>query len=247
MNKEKNDFIANTSINHSLNHDSNGTEQYYRDSIKQAIIKPFIHNTSILQTPRSGIDYSMNGESGKPFEGVQQLFLQQIRKNKHYQSPYFLSITDSEKYGFPLKPDEEGYILSYVNKQNQKIEYDFFYNGDQFTTLNSSINTSLLNKPEIPYLINKKAIPTPVEYKPQNALFNETFKWNIQNYFNSIYFGIEFTPPEYADAEKKKIIFNAFHEQSTFFRDVKTIHKDIERYLMQSNKQKRERNHARGR
>jgi hypothetical protein len=232
----KQEYIVNNIINLSLNPLTKDVANYhYRNIIKNTIIKPFLYDTSILQIPRQGIDYSLGGESRKPFEGIQQLYLQQIRNDKNYTSPYFFSIADINKYGLSLKPNETGYILSYVNKQNQKIEYDFFYNGDQFTILNKETCFDKYNTLKTPYVTDISVLPEPMEYTPNTILFNEKFKWNIQNYFNSIYYGIPSKPSKYTNNEKQKIIFNAYYENSTFFKDIKTVHKNVEQHLRQTN------------
>jgi hypothetical protein len=234
----KQDFIINNIIN--LSHNplkKTAAGHHYRNIVKNTIIKPFLQDRSILQTPRQGIAYAVNGDSEKPFEGVQQLYLQQIRKDKNYTSPYFYSMANIEQYGLSLKPHEEGYIVSYVNKQTQKIEYGFFYNGNQCTNVPTERYKD--NTLETPYIADIRRVPEPMAYTIKNILLNEKFKWNIHNYFNSIYYGIPFTPPTYTPDEKQTILFNAYHEHSTLFKDIKTIHKDIERYLRQANTRKR--------
>jgi len=68
----------------------------YGYTVKSAILGALANGTSVLQQDREGIDYSMNYVSKTVYEGVNQLYLQQMRKDHNWESPNFITHTQAQ-------------------------------------------------------------------------------------------------------------------------------------------------------
>lgn len=218
------------------------------NEIKTTIINGLITGNSVLLKSRNsidGIDYSYNTATKKPFEDIQQLYMQQIRKNKSFKSPYFMPSSDVIKNGFTIKEKSLASITSHINKSNSQIEFSYFYNGDQLEKNNKTLDMaqSLVNSQlEVPYVKrqdnqNIVFLPPVKSYDAKSFLLIENFKVHMSNYFKSIYTDDIYIPPVYSTEEINAI--TSYINNSMFFKDVKESHDAIKNSLLTPVKQKR--------
>lgn len=71
--------------------------------------------TSVLQGDGRGVRYSANMATGTVYAGVNQLLLQQARKDNKWENPYFINFDDASSRGFFVKPGEHGQSISWWN------------------------------------------------------------------------------------------------------------------------------------
>jgi len=206
------------------------------NDIKQTIIKSLLNGNSVLLKPRNGgINYSINSNTNKPFENIQQLYFQQIREDNHYKSPYFMPSSDVRKNGFTIKNKSLSTVYSNINKLTNKIEFEHFYNADQLISNNKTLDVAnmIINTPlEIPFLYNKDIpiLPTINTYTPNSASLAESFTRKLSEYFKSIYIGEPYTPPDYTKEEINSII-SFINNDNLFFKYSKTAHSHIKNSL----------------
>jgi len=223
------------------------------NEIKTSIVNGLLNGDSVLLQARkhidntSGVDYSCNTQTKKPFEDIQQLYLQQERKNKSYESPYFMPSSDVRKNGFTIKNKSLASITSHINKSNSQIEFSYFYNGDQLVQNNRTLDvakTLVNSNPEIPYVKTQEEIPPIKTYDARSFSLVEGFTSYISNYFKSIYTGEEYTPPNYTKEEINSLV--SYINNSMFFKNVKEAHKTVKNSMLTPVKQKQH-DHARRR
>jgi hypothetical protein len=209
--------------------------------IKNTICDSLKNGNSVLLKPREGvIDYSYDVNSKKPFENIQQLYMQQIRKNNNFLSPYFLTLSDVLKNHLYIKNNSFSVILPHVNKLTSKIEYINYFNTDQLDLLESDIiNNPILNvgkKPlSIPYVKDVTNIPPVKSYNAKYFSLYENFLLQISEYFKSIYTGTSYSKPGF-DKNQINRICSGIHNFN-FFKNVNEAHLPVKNSLSKPVKQ----------
>jgi hypothetical protein len=113
------------------NNAENGTnvpekkEKGYAEEVKGTIISALLDGSSFLQRNRKGIDYSFNAVSGTVYSGVNQAYLQQVRLNKGYINPHFMTYQQCLDKTLFVKHGEKGFSINYwaFPARYQKDEY----------------------------------------------------------------------------------------------------------------------------
>ena len=67
----------------------NKREPQYAELVKTAFITAIENGESVLQKDREGINYSCSAASATAYTGVNQLYLQQIRKDSNFENGKF--------------------------------------------------------------------------------------------------------------------------------------------------------------
>jgi len=214
--------------------------------IKTTICNSLLTGDSVLLHNRGGIKYTLNTSTKKPFENVQQLYLQQIRDDNHFKSTFFMPSLDVRNNGFDVVPKSLATALSHINKDHNKIEFTYFFNGDQLKpnakTLDIS-KTMLESTLETPFLKGTEVPPVKI-YEPKNYSLSENFARQISLYFESIYTGKPYEAPKYSKEELKTLINYIAKDNSNFFQDVQNAHRAVKNSLI-VDMPKRRRDHAR--
>jgi hypothetical protein len=204
------------------------------NDIKQTICDGLLKGNSVILQAREGIDYSFNASNQKPFENVQQLYMQQIRQNKNFKNPYFMSSSHTRTNGFTIKKDSLSTILSNINKQTSKIEFNCFYNGNQLENNSKTLdltNNSLNKNLNIPFVLKQDKIPEVKLYEPKSFTLVENLNKYVSEYFKSIYTGEPYTPPNYTIDEINKIVNYISNNDSQFFGNVQKAHRTVKNSL----------------
>jgi len=205
-------------------------------NIKNTIIKSLENGTSVLLKGNDNIDYSIDTKTKKPFENILQLYMQQIRKDNKFKSPYFMPSIDVKKNGFSVKKGSFSTVSSFINKNNSQIEFVHYFNENQLLNNNKTLNISksfVNNSLEIPYIKNKLIKKEQAQaidiYNSQSITLKENFIENISNYFKSIYTGTPYNPPSYTKEEIKKI--TSMINNTMFSKEVKEAYMPVKNNL----------------
>jgi hypothetical protein len=198
--------------------------------IKKTIVQGLLSGDSIFLKAREGVDYSVNTQTQKPFENIQQLYLQQLRMDKNYTKPYFMPLKTVRDTGFTIPPKNLAVALSSINKIQQQVEFTYYLNADQIRSTDKTLDISkMLIKSElnVPFLKSKEIPPEIPAYEPKSIALNELFAKHISQYFKSIYTGEPYNPPKYTKSEIRQLADYITRDNSTFFKDVLKAHKTI--------------------
>lgn len=98
----------------------------YGDQVRETVIGSLVNGKSVLQKDREGIDYAQNPMSGTVYQGINLLYLQQVRENNGYKSPNFATFSNIESSNAMVsrRPDA---TVEYYHAQGvhyQKNVYD---------------------------------------------------------------------------------------------------------------------------
>lgn len=98
----------------------------YRKQVYDLTYGRLADGTSVLTQPRSGVDYSQNPISNTAYVGINQLMLQQERKDHNLKSPYWVSGSQPlQEWGVTMKAGEVGTIIQFMNKDGKKYTHDY--------------------------------------------------------------------------------------------------------------------------
>ena len=214
--------------------------------IKSKICASLLNKTSVLLQERNGIDYSINTSTKKPFEDIQQLYLQQLRKDRNLQSPYFMPSGDVKNNGFTLKKNSMATALSHINKYAHRIDFSYYFSAEDLQTNKNTLEISqemLTSDINVPYT-KQEEIPPVLSYEPKTFSLEEQFNKHISDYFKSCYTGEPYNPPQYSEEELQKIVNYISYDNSDFFKNTQKAHRCIKNSLSKPVK-KRQRDKAR--
>ena len=218
--------------------------------IKKNICNSLLHGDSVLLMAREGVDYCINTATKQPFENIQQLYISQVRYDNGFKSPYFMPSQDVINNGFDIIPKNLSTILSSLNKQKIEIEFTSFFNADQIKNNSNTLElaTSLLNTElKTPYMKdNVDTLPEPKYYEPKSISISENFSRHMSEYFDSIYTGRYYKPPNYNKKELENLINYINKHNSSFFHDAQNAYTIVKNNLL-NNANQRKRDHSRKR
>jgi len=162
----------------------------YIEQIQNYLINTFSKKTSVLLKERKGVDYSVNSETNKPLSGINQFFLQQVRNDNNYKSPYFVPTKDT----LQVKGKNKSIILAISDTNRKTPTPRFFYNFDQLYNTTSP----KLKAIHQPLTIPEPNLPSVKDVIKDDLLLTDTLSkilsHSFATYLNSIYSGAEYTP-----------------------------------------------------
>ena len=182
-----------------------------KNHIIKTIADSIKNGTSVLQETRSGPDYSYNCDTGKPFSGATQLYLQQIRKNNHFKSNMFSKNINKD-------------ALKKKSKSNVVAEYS---SGKNSLHLYSNFDQA--------YAMPQNALaaePLPVS-KTKNAGKLSSLERGVKSYLASIYTGEGYAPGPELLENKKEIAADIISGKINIIK----IADDMEKSLQFNNQQ----------
>lgn len=154
----------------------------FLEHLKDYIGDSLINGSSVLCQKNDKIDYSYDAEKGIIPTGMQQLYFQQIRKDRFFKSPYFISSENK----LPIKPGEKGIILGNYDSKDRTLNYKFYYNLDQLYNINYRHEIKL---PELSGIaFNDSDSKTPKNYD------EHLYEKKLKEYFRSIFTGSLYEP-----------------------------------------------------
>jgi len=182
--KYKNDAITSyglySGVKYNLPKEKTNTE--YFNNIKDLISKSLSDNTSVLLQNNNKLDYSFNAKKGKPFDSINQLYFQQIRKNYRFKSPYFTSTQAKSD----VHPKSKSILLGEYDPIHKYMHYQFYNKFDQLYKIKQPELVPLktnINEAQLKTLFNKtKTVSSEKDYQ-------DIFQDNLSRYFHSIYTG----------------------------------------------------------
>jgi hypothetical protein len=178
--------------------ESEETENLFIKKVSETISRSFFNGNSVLLEKREGNpDYSFDSTLGIPFTGIQQYYLQQIRKNKDYKSPLFSLLTSHSEN--KIFNDKKGIIIGNYDKESQNFYFNIYYNfSDIFNIDKNTYLNPQENKLNPTLIKSSKFFNIKKPDSNQNATILEKCAYTLENglseYFHSIYTGDTYYP-----------------------------------------------------
>ncbi|MDR0321862.1 MAG: ssDNA-binding domain-containing protein [Treponema sp.] len=202
----------------------------YFKKIKEMLLLPLKGGNSVLQQNRVGIDYSINIDIERfVYTEINQLVLQQDRKNNGYVSPLYFYINQIRHLNMGIEEGSQGVPVSfYQGKPNDNKVTEISNIGCRYYTCFNfaQIDRSYHKWKEeflstlIPETVNRKQSMNLQEfmkcpfknckhgkyYKAKDGSAIEKFTEAVSAYFNSIYIGTEYKALKLTNEEIETLI-----------------------------------------
>jgi len=98
----------------------------YSVTVKSAIINALKNGNSVLGEDRKGINFSVNYNSQTAYMGVNQLYLNQARKDNGFKNPFFLTSTEAQDRKMWIKDLQKGFPIGYYCADGLKYKQDIY-------------------------------------------------------------------------------------------------------------------------
>jgi len=233
-------------------------KEEYAEHVRSFIGNSLIEGKSVLLNNNNEINYSFDAEKGKVLTGLQQLYFQQIRHEKGFKSPYFIS--SSER--LDIKPGQMGIVLGTYDPGKKNLTYKYYYNFNQLFNIQLNHEHVLpavavnVKETENNNLSNNLLKTNASEKTSPDKLYKLIFEDSVKNYLSSVFTGKTYTPSPHLTLYGKEIgkcinknKFSVFKSVQDAYNSISSIKstKDNNIFLEEKEQRQRTQSHKKGR
>jgi hypothetical protein len=170
------------------------------DGMLITIAQSINDENSVLYKNNNTVNYSLNPINAEPYIHLTQLYLQQVRENNNFKSPYFITSKQVRDLNLEIRKNQDAFVHLHWDKDRKEEAYEYLYNIEQ---LKPGKNFN----PQNEYLFDKNPALQPIPVHPTDAKaffddIEQTFTSDLSRYASSIFEGKEYKKIFYTSLEK---------------------------------------------